>query len=252
LNAAVISVDQFLDLNERVGGYDQDANYVADRSVGDEGAIERAYRSGLHTGGNGGLASIPVFDVTGIYNDDSGYHYQWFHFALRERMLAANGGTGNHVMWRGSPVPAERAWGVFIDWVAAYTSDDGAGSQRDRVIRNKPAEAVDGCWRDASTFVAEVQTLGLEGTSACNTLFPSWTFPRHVAGGPVAADVLKCALVPPSRSAYEVTLTDAQWARLQAVFQSGVCNWSQPGLRQVGVTVDGSFGPSPVNRIDIP
>jgi Tannase-like family of unknown function (DUF6351) len=196
----VISVDQFLDLNERIGGYDQDGNYVAERSVGDAGAIERAYRSGLQLGGGGGLASIPVFDITGIYNDDSGYHYQWFHFALRERMLAANGGTENHVMWRGSPVPFDRAWDVFVSWVSAHTADETPGSARDRVIRSKPPEAVEGCWKDASTFVAEPQTLDHEATTECNSLFPSWTFPRHVAGGPIAANVLKCALVPPTRS----------------------------------------------------
>lgn len=252
LSAGLISVDQFLDLNERIGGYDHDANYVSGRTEGDRGAIERAYRSGLQIAGGGGLASIPVFDITGIYNDDGGYHYQWFHFALRERMLAANGGTENHVMWRGNPVPLARSWDTFVSWVSAYTSDTGPGSQREKVIRNKPPEAVDGCWSDESTFVAEAQTLGLEGTSACNTLFPSWTFPRQVAGGPLAADVLKCALTPPSREAYAVTFSDEQWRRLQAVFPSGVCDWTRPGVGQAGVTVDGSFGPSPMHRIEVP
>lgn len=252
LSSGVISVDQFLDLNEGIGGYDHDANYVPTRTEGDRGAIERAYRSGLQIVGGGGLASLPVFDITGIYNDDSGYHYQWFHFALRERMLAANGGTENHVMWRGNPVPYGRSWDTFVSWVSAYTSDTGPGTQREKVIRNKPPEAVDGCWRDDSTFVAETQTLGLEGTSECNTLFPSWTFPRQVAGGPVAADVLKCALTPPSREAYAVTFTDAQWQRLLTIFPSGICDWTQPGVGQAGVTVDGSFGPSPRNRIEVP
>jgi hypothetical protein len=247
----VISVDEFLDLNERIGGYDQDANYIAERSVGDAGAIERAYRSGLQLVGGGGLASIPVFDITGIYNDDGGYHYQWFHFALRERMFEANGGTENHVMWRGNPVPFDRAWGVFVDWVSAHTADEAPGSARERVIRNRPPEAVDGCWRDAATFVAEPQSLDHEPTTECNRLFPSWTFARHVAGGPIAADVLKCALAPPTREMYPVPFTEAQWRRLQAVFATGVCDWSVPGLGQVGVTVDGSFGPSPVNRVAV-
>src|ERR1041384_7065395 len=90
LNAGLITPTQFLDLNEAIGGYDQDANYVAGRSVGDAGAMLRAQQSGLQLGGNGGLASIPVFDVSGIYNDDTAYHYQWFHFAMRDRMAQAN------------------------------------------------------------------------------------------------------------------------------------------------------------------
>ncbi|TMI42393.1 MAG: hypothetical protein E6H41_04285, partial [Betaproteobacteria bacterium] len=102
LNAGSITPKQFLDLNEGIGGYDQDANYVASRSIGNRGAIRRAYQSGLQFVGSGGLASIPLVDITGIYNDDSGYHYQWIHFATRERMAEANGDAQNHVMWRGN------------------------------------------------------------------------------------------------------------------------------------------------------
>mgnify|MGYP001344899446 CR=1 FL=1 len=67
----------------------------------------------------------------------------------------------------------------------------------------------------------------------------------------VAANVLKCTLEQPSRDAYAVAFSDAEWQRLQAIFPNGVCDWSQPGVGQVGVTVDGSFGPSPVNRIEV-
>src|SRR5207253_8125113 len=121
LNAATITTKQFLDLNEKIGGYDHDANYIATRSAGDAGAIKRAYQAGLTLGGGGGLAALPVFD-DGAYNDAGGYHYQWFHFAVRERLAKQNGNADNHVLWRG-PVQAERAWRVFVDWVAAARSD---------------------------------------------------------------------------------------------------------------------------------
>jgi hypothetical protein len=248
LNAGTITTTQFLDLNEQVGGFDADANYIAARTVGDAGAMTRAQQSGLQLGGNGGLASIPVFDVSGIYNDDNGYHYQWFHFAMRDRMLAANGDTKNHVMWRGNPVPADTAWGAFIQWVVAYKADVAAGTQREKVARNKPAQAVDGCWSSPTQFIAEPQTLSSAPSTQCNTLFPSWTFPRRVAGGPVAANIMKCALKPVASASYTVAFTDAELARLQAVFPSGVCDWSKPG-NQTGVVTDGSFGPSPVNLV---
>lgn len=45
LNAGVITPQQFLDLNERIGGFDQDANFVASRSAGDTGAIRRPTRA---------------------------------------------------------------------------------------------------------------------------------------------------------------------------------------------------------------
>jgi hypothetical protein len=89
LNVGAITKAQFLDLNEAIGGYDQDANYVAGRSVGNLGAIKRLYQSGIDMSGAGGLASIPIMDVTGLYADDGEYHYQVFHFAARASFRTA-------------------------------------------------------------------------------------------------------------------------------------------------------------------
>jgi hypothetical protein len=75
-----------------------------------------------------------------------------------------NGNADNHVMWRG-PVQAEAAWSAFVKWVAATKGPRlGLETDRDVVIRMKPADVVDGCWIvDAdkkATFVAERQRLG--------------------------------------------------------------------------------------------
>lgn len=245
LNSGAIDVNQFILINSQVGGYDQDFNYVLGRSTGDPGAMLRAQQSGLQLGGNGGLASIPVFDVTGIYNDDAGYHYQWFHFALRERMAQMNGNADNHVMWRGNPVPAATAWSAFIQWVAAYKADTGPGTQREKVIRDKPIQ--DGCW-NGQTFIPEQLTLSTAPNTPCNALFPSWTAPRLVAGGPVAANIPKCDLKPVSASDYSVPMTTQQMNAIKRIFFAGVCDWSKPGNR-TGVVPNGSFGPSPENLI---
>jgi hypothetical protein len=54
LNAGAISTTQFLNLNDGIGGYDQDANYVSARASGDPGAIRRIQQSGISLGGGGG------------------------------------------------------------------------------------------------------------------------------------------------------------------------------------------------------
>ncbi len=269
LNAGTITPEQFLDLNERIGGYDYDGNYTTGRTVGDAGAIARAYQGGLLLGGGGGLASIPVFDYTGIYDDDQFYHYQWFHFAVRERMARANGNADNHVMWRGgapitalfgfgTPVDAalthevaSRSWAEFIKWVEAYKGDASTTAQRDKVIAHKPDTAVDGCFTQSLTpeFIAEPQTLGSEPDSQCNTLYPSWTAPRIEAGSPVAADALKCQLKPVAASDYDVTFTAQEMTRLNAIFPQGVCDWTKEGIEQTPVVPYASFGPSPVNQV---
>ena len=248
LNAGTITPAQFLDLNEGIGGFDQDANFIADRSVGDRGAIRRAYQSGLQFVGSAGLASIPLVDITGIYNDDSGYHYQWTHFATRERMARHNRDTDNHVMWRGA-VPYPAAWKMFIEWVEAVADDKSRRSTRDKVGRNKPDAARDGCWASSTQFIAEPQTFGAAPNSTCNTLFPSYAFPRYVAGGPLAADIMKCKLKPVSAPDYSVALTSAELDRLRSVFPRGVCDWSRSGVRQTDVVPWASFGPAPENLV---
>ena len=249
LNAGQITPAQFLDLNERIGGVDQDANYVAARSVGDPGALRRAYQSGLELSGGGGLKSIPVFDISGIYNDDAGYHYQWFHFALRARMVKANGDAANHVMWRGNPVPFDKAWTIFIAWMEAINSDRFPRPMRMKTIADKPSLAMDGCWPGPDSLAVEPQTFSREPTSACNKLFPSFAVPRLVAGGPLAADVLKCQLKPVDAGDYKVRFTSAELARLRRIFPAGVCDWTKPGVGQTAVVPWASFGPAPTNLV---
>src|SRR6185295_10084840 len=45
-NAGKITAAQFLDLNERIGGYDDDGNAIDRRSVADHEALRIAYRTG--------------------------------------------------------------------------------------------------------------------------------------------------------------------------------------------------------------
>ena len=253
LTAGTITPAQFLDLNERIGGFDQDSNPVASRSIGDRSAIKRAYQAGVTLGGGGGLASIPVFD-DGAYNDERGYHYQWYHFAIRERLVKQNGNADNHVMWRG-PVQAEAAWDAFIKWMEATTHAAPSRANetaRERVIRTKPADVVDGCWIvDAdkrASFIAERQTFSSTPDSKCNTAYPSSAFVRYVAGGPLDANVLKCQLGPIAPAAYP-SFTSAEVQRLKTIFPNGICDYSKPGIDQTRVVPWASFGPAPDNLL---
>ena len=249
LNDKTISVDQFLDLNEGVGGYDQDASYVPQRSAANTQALKRAYQAGLILDGGAGLSTIPVFDVSGIMRDEAGYHYQWFHYALRDRLARANGNADNHVMWRGKPVPFEKAFAAFSGWAESVHKDGSARSQRAKVIAGRPKNLVDGCWRDAGSFVAEKQVVGHEPSTACNKLFPNWTNPRFIAGSPIAYSIIKCQTKPVSEADYKVAFTAAQMGRAKKIFAGGVCDWSKPGVSQVKVVPWASFGPAPENMV---
>jgi hypothetical protein len=248
LKSRTITVAQFLDLNERIGGVDHDSNYVARRTEGDAGAIRRAYEAGLTLSGGGGLAAIPIFD-NATSNEDDRYHYGWFHFALRERLRQANGNADNLVMWR--TVSGSAADELFTKWMEAYKADLSGGPQRATVIRNKPREGVEGCF-DKSTpprFIAEHLVFSSKPVSKCTELYPVYSNVRHEAGGPLAASVLKCQLKPIAVQDYPVAMSQADLARLKQIFPSGVCDWSKPGVNQVAVKPWASFGPSPKNFI---
>ena len=96
VNDGTISVEQFLDLNEKIGGFDRDATIVSSRTVADPLAMRAAYRTGRLTNGGGGLAQIPIIDYRG-YNDDAAngdIHVRYHSFSMRERLEKANGHSG--------------------------------------------------------------------------------------------------------------------------------------------------------------
>jgi hypothetical protein len=80
-------------------------------------------------------------------------------------------------------------------------------------------------------------------------MYPSYSAPRIVAGGPLAGNIFKCQLKPVDAADYKVTFTAREMAQLKSVFPGGVCDWSKPGVEQRGVKTWGSVGPSPENLL---
>ena len=242
LNEGVITPAQFLDLNERVGGYDNDGQFRAERTVADPLALRAVYQTGRVTHGGGGLATTPVIDYRG-YSDDAesgDVHVRYHSFSLRERLLRANGRADNHVMLvediryglysTDSPL-AREALAQMDAWLTALTADTSADPAIDKVVRAKPAELVDACWSrgDDPTKIAELQQ---RHAGRCAELYPAPPAPREVAGASVTSDILKCQLKPIALDDYDVPLTSDQLSRLDRLFPTGVCDWSQPGVEQ--------------------
>ncbi len=96
----------------------------------------------------------------------------------------------------------------------------------------RPPALQEGCnTRDPQPrFIAQEQLR--DPTTECERLYPTASFPREVAGAGIASDVVKCRLKPIDPGDYGVALTEAQRARLVAIFPQGVCDWSQPGVGQ--------------------
>src|SRR5690606_8912400 len=100
LNNGTISVSQFLDLNERIGGYDDDGDYIPGRSQADPLAVAAAYQTGRTAYGGNGLAQVPIIDSRSYLdmNPSGDLHLKYHSFAFRERLLQANGTFANSVL----------------------------------------------------------------------------------------------------------------------------------------------------------
>lgn len=259
LNDDVISKEQFLRLNEGIGGYDADANHVPARHVANANAARAAKGSGRILYGGGGLATTPIIDYRS-YTDDrpnGDIHMIVHQFSTRERLIAANGHAGNQVMLVGGK------WG-FTDeepdlrmlfrqmdaWLTAIANDDSGADAASKAVNNKPADLQEGCWDNTvepRKWIAQKLTAANAGR--CGELYPAYATPRLVAGEPLANNIVKCQLKPVAASDYKVEFTPEESARLGKAFPEGVCDWSKPDVYEGYLGTWRSFGPSTVNRV---
>ena len=235
-----ISAEQFVELNERVGGFDAIGHLSPERADAPVEAVKNAHAFGRINNAGGGLAEIPIIDFRTYLEQLPDIHDRVRSFAMRARLEAANGHADNQVMivhHRNHPGGAgdvdAKMLGWMDQWLAAIEADNEQGSRAERVVRNKPAGLSDGCYSEAGDWVAEPASR-TEGQ--CTAMYPSHGDPRLAAAQPISEDILKCQLQPLQMNGYEQQLTDNQFARLQTVFPDGVCDYSQPGsMQQEGV-----------------
>jgi uncharacterized tannase-like protein DUF6351 len=240
LNAGKITVAQFLDINEKIGGFDIDGNMIGERMVADPAAIRAAYRTGRLNQAQGGLGDLPIIDFRTYYDDLPGgdVHMRFQTFTTDARLMKANGTTDNRVMltqdrqygdFRLTSPQLREALGQMDQWLTALSNDTSRDPAIVKIRRAKPAGLVDACWTKDGQKIVEKQQY-LAGT--CHELYPSHSFPRAVAGAPITNDVIKCQLRSITASDYKLAMSSDDMARLKKIFPFGVCEWSKPGVEQ--------------------
>jgi hypothetical protein len=236
-----ISADQFIDLNQNIGGVDINFQYQKQRTVADAGALARVYSTGRAGRGSGGLSSMPIItrigynDITTNVSTASGRsgtvtHAKYWTFSLRERLLKANGAADNQVIHASMNSPngtfaTDTIIGAMDKWLSAMASDTKSyNTAYQKVVANKPADVTDACWdsnlnkivEKVSLFTgqcAQFATFGITYTPSVNGGNPTVTGtsfsggqgyqnPLMAAGGPLTADILKCQLKPINAADY--------------------------------------------------
>ncbi len=226
LGQGLITPAQFADLNAKIGGGDIDINPTKERTAADRPALGRAYESGSINETNN-LRDIAIIDLRG--SDDGSFHDAYRAFAVRARLDRENHTHANQVIWQG-PAPligqadfTTRGLIAMDRWLSAVERDRSRASLAAKIRARRPSDVQDACFDGKG---------GSTPGSSCPAIVRVYQTPRIVAGESVATDINKCQLKPLNRSSYPALLTDADFARLQATFPAGVCDWSKRGVDQ--------------------
>jgi hypothetical protein len=154
-------------------------------------------------------------------------------------MLDHDGDASNMVIWFTDGRPGRlsdqtaHAFEVIDEWMANRRANPGASA-----AETKPELAVDRCFTATGEEIARGDDVwsgilddGADG--ACTEKFQTYSTSRIVAGGPIRGGVYKCQTQSVddaiARGLYgDWTPTDAERARLEAIFPEGVCDYSKP------------------------
>ncbi len=229
VNAGQITVDQFLDLNAKIGGKTIDWQFQPQRSIPDLAALLFAYRTSQVSDARQ-LATVPIIDLRG-YVETGDIHTSFHSHKMRAKLDRDNGHHANQIIWTFPPthgiVPppdiALLSLLIIDQWLANIERDTSQQPLSAKVIANKPPLALDACWINGGAVV---------DPSRCAATYPPFSDSRIAAGGPLADDILQCSLRAPQRTDYRVPFTDAQWTALTATFPNGVCDYTKPGIFQ--------------------
>jgi hypothetical protein len=207
----------------------------APRRTGDMAAANAAYTSGIVFRGT---IDIPIIDWRHYLEAELDMHHSHQSFATRKRMLNYDGDASNQVIWFTDARPARAsdqtplAFQVIDEWLTNIRANPAAG-----VSGNKPAGAVDSCFATNGSLLysgADAWSGILDSGPAgpCTQAFPLFASSRIVSGGPIEGSIFKCGLKPVATAVADGTYgpwlpSAADVARLQQIFPTGVCDYSQ-------------------------
>jgi len=251
LNEGKITVEEFLALNEKIGGTDVDGRATAERMNASEAAIRPVYESGRVIEGVGPLTEIPIITVN-VYTDPQGdIHDRFRAFSIRDRLKRADGTNApNAMIWtRGVPkgqtlidsltgtidVGVELI-DVLDEWLTKLrSSTDTTGTLSARLETTRPAAAIDNCLSETGERLSGVDIYDQPGP--CKDLYPIHGDTRTAAGAPRRNNIGKCQLQPATNAfaakLITVEFAPEQRARFDTLFAAGVCDWTKTGIGQV-------------------
>lgn len=246
-----ISPEQFVDLNEKIGGVDIDNNFVPSRTEADPVSLERLHRGGFINDFSN-MHDVAILDVRQPEETDLPSHTGFHTWVAREFLVGAQGHAENHVAWmvpgwESWTTPPEAALLAMDRWLGGIEADRSQSPLADKVVANKPEDLTDGVYAPDGSRTGNIDDYQRN--------YPSFGDARTVAacGAYAVHRIAKAQLKPLDRADYPgITMSDDQWRRLEAAFPGGVADWSRPGVGQTKSIpwLDYSAGPGGVALAD--
>ena len=157
-------------------------------------------------------------------------------------MLNFDGDAGNQVVWFTDVVdPGARfdqtpeALEVIDEWMHNVRMNPSGG-----VAGNKPPRATDRCFDEYGNEIASGPgvwngIIDAKPAGACTEKFKTYSTPRRVAGGPFEQSIFKCQLMSVGDAIAKGlyggwTPSAVEAGMLQAIFPTGVCDYSKPDM----------------------
>ena len=166
---------------------------------------------------------------------------------MRARLDEANGGHGNQLIWTfpatepiiGVTPPQDIVVKSFLlmdRWLSNIEADHSGRTLAQKVLTDKPSDAVDACFVDPGApeygLPSTGQPIEITDMSRCATLYPHYGDTRTAAGAPLTDDIIQCQLKPLSRGLLQRHVYRRRVGPARQAFPNGVCDYSKPGVGQ--------------------
>jgi hypothetical protein len=260
LQQNAISLEEFLDLNSKIGSWkpqrEMEAEHiwlplgrkiplwlslwgnqnitpitqgVAGRHKGSLKAMHSAYRSGQVFIGK---ITLPVIDVRHYLEDDLDMHHVSASFYSRLRIKEQNGHSDNHVIWISDKNynPAVLAFKLMDEWLLTLRSNPEIS-----VASAKPKSLADKCFSASGEVLFQGDNIwdgqwNNKNEGQCQKIFPMFSTSRIQAGGTWSGDQFKCQLMPVNQAikqgVYGSIDIGKYQQQLEKIFPQGVCDYN--------------------------
>ena len=256
-----ITVDEFIDLNSKIGSWkpqmEMTAEHIlmpfgrkiplwlslwgnhnitpidqgiADRHEGSISGMQAAYRAGQVFIGK---ITLPVIDVRHYLEEDLDMHHVSASFFSRLRIIEQNGHSDNHVIWISDKNynPAVLAFKLMDEWLLTLRENPSLST-----VEAKPDGLSDQCFSADGEVLYQGNNIwdgqwNNQNEGECQKIFPMFSTSRIQSGSSWSGDMFKCQLMSVNQAIEQglygsVDMLSYQ-EQLEQIFPQGVCDYSQ-------------------------